>query len=1609
MNEFRKALDAHIAGQIDLKAVERALHESLVKQPNLAAAHGAIVEAMYRSTKIPGEAYLALIQVVRGFQQQVSRPTTPPPAPSPPPSPAGSATGDSDKTQFRPRPVKADTPPATPTPPEDADKTKFRPRPPAPQAPVSTPPSHVSVPPSAPHTPFTGGESSSWRPPTTGTTSGTGRSGGSWSDPRTWAVADAAPLTTGSVIKDRFILEDELGRGGMGIVFKARDLRKEEAQDRNPYVAIKVLNEEFKRHPESLKALQREARKAQNLAHPNVVTVYDFDRDGPNVYMVMELLEGEALDRVIKRADGVGLGVKEALRITRDICRAMAYAHDQGIVHSDFKPGNAFLTKDGVVKVFDFGIARAAKRSDHVTGSTTLFDPGTLGALTPAYASCEMIEGLEPDPRDDVYAIACVTYEMLAGSHPFNRMSAVQARDNNMVPKQPPGLSRQQWRALQRGLAFNREQRLPSAMAFLNAILPPKRQPTVYIGAAAAAAVLVVLAVTVVPGQIAAYRERSLAEALASASADRIEPVLPDLKAMTSEKIGTLLSGEAPRRGLIRYYEDRMNAAVDSTRGRYDYPRAESLLAELRGFLPDSQIVNEIGDRLIARKNDEIKRQNDLFDQYLSRGLLIPAQGNENIGAVLAVVRQIDPQSSLLRDPRLPSAYAQQAAQALKKADPTLADALVQAGLAFQPDDAALADLRDQVTRALTAAQLAARRNSLQQSLVSLVSPQTTLEEIDARRSEISELRTIDAQNSVLARVQEVAQRAVAAASADLVKNRNFTGAQELVARYTDVVSPTFVAEQRQQIAAARGAFETRLARISDSITEAIRQRRLGANVRNSAEQGLRELEQAGAPADTLSIARDRIAQAYVQAAHESQQRQDWAGARQYIAGGTALKPSAPVAAALQDAAKEIDNAERLARAQLDAEARRQLLAQQQKEENDLRAQLAAGLKQPNLSLDDARRLAGIADRLTSRGVRDPAVTNAKTELQNALARQVAALSKANDFDAAVKLAEGAFALFPTSTIAKRSLDDARAASQQHLVAQRESAAAEIKSKIDAHLKNRKIDDAWDAELKRQLRQLSAYVPANDPYVARTRTSAARIYLEQARTLRSSQRLTEAGRMLERAREYAPSLADLASEEKLLAEARARVEAETRERSRLANIQAAKQRLLVQAKANEVQEAQATLKELQSVLPANDAFLTTEGPQAIGAAYLRLASTAAKDGRFKNAVELAERGAQVVPNVPALAAASKRYARYMAIDEDLATRNRIEVIRIRRELSELAKEDPSEAQAISQRIARNFVQRISSVSPSLGGNLARAAMEIFPNDPLVSSLREQAIEVVRRGGSVTPTPRETPRETTPRETTPRETAPARATIAEPSSTPAAGSASPPPQEQPQAAASAQRAGASGTEDACTANLAGYGRRRQGICSDPFEGGRGPELVVVPAGGPITKPFAIGRTEVSVAEYALYCTRSGRCTPPTGPGQQPITGISIADAERYTQWLTQVTGFTYRLPTGEEWTYAANAGTTGAATDSNSVNCVVELGGKKIRGTTLDVVQSGSSNRWGLYHYVGNVQEWTRSGSTITARGGAFTDSVSMCTTGMSRPHSGNPDPVTGFRVVRELK
>lgn len=273
------------------------------------------------------------------------------------------------------------------------------------------------------------------------------------------------------VLKQRFVLEEKLGSGGMGTVFKAKDLRKVEARDRQPFLAIKVLNNDFREHPEAFIALQREAAKSQALSHPNIVTIYDFDKDGDVPFMTMELLEGQEL-AVLLRAHPDGLPDQLAWDVIRGICSGLKHAHEAGIVHADFKPGNVFVSSKNAPKILDFGIARAVQLTES-QGEDTVFDPARLSALTPAYASREMLTGEHPEPRDDLYSLAVVIYLVLTGNHPYGRVSADEAAREGLKPEKPRRLSRRQWRGLSASLAFDRGHRPENIAALEKLLLQP--------------------------------------------------------------------------------------------------------------------------------------------------------------------------------------------------------------------------------------------------------------------------------------------------------------------------------------------------------------------------------------------------------------------------------------------------------------------------------------------------------------------------------------------------------------------------------------------------------------------------------------------------------------------------------------------------------------------------------------------------------------------------------------------------------------------------------------------------------------------------------------------------------------------------------------------------------------------------------------------------------------------------------------------------------------------------------------------------------------------------------------------------------------------------------
>jgi hypothetical protein len=224
-----------------------------------------------------------------------------------------------------------------------------------------------------------------------------------------------------------------LGRGGMGEVYRARDARL------GREVAVKVLASETDRIPDRLARFEREARAVAALNHPNILALHDIGNESGIVYAVMELLEGETLrDRLQQQKRITPL---KAIGYASQIARGLAAAHERGIIHRDLKPENLFITREGRVKILDFGLAQHEEPADAQAGDTrsTRFrtEPGMLVG-TPGYTSPEQILGEPATARTDLFAFGVVVYEMLTGSHPFLRGTAVDTVTAILRDDPPP-------------------------------------------------------------------------------------------------------------------------------------------------------------------------------------------------------------------------------------------------------------------------------------------------------------------------------------------------------------------------------------------------------------------------------------------------------------------------------------------------------------------------------------------------------------------------------------------------------------------------------------------------------------------------------------------------------------------------------------------------------------------------------------------------------------------------------------------------------------------------------------------------------------------------------------------------------------------------------------------------------------------------------------------------------------------------------------------------------------------------------------------------------------------------------------------------------------------
>ncbi len=259
------------------------------------------------------------------------------------------------------------------------------------------------------------------------------------------AQTPAKTLPAGAVLRDRYVIEELLGRGTRSCVYRALDRQRRKLPQSNQQLAVKILRASAMTGPGAQANLRIEFQCAQSMSHPNVVNVYELEQDGPLSFLTMELLDGEPLEALLERHGRQPLPRAAALAIIRDVGAALVHAHERGVVHGNLQPRHIMITTNGEVRVTNF----AAARADYLESAPE----------ANVYASCEALEGQLPDRRDDLYALACISFELLAGHHPFNRLSSAQARGRSLVPRRPAHLGNGTWRALRAGLAWRRENR----------------------------------------------------------------------------------------------------------------------------------------------------------------------------------------------------------------------------------------------------------------------------------------------------------------------------------------------------------------------------------------------------------------------------------------------------------------------------------------------------------------------------------------------------------------------------------------------------------------------------------------------------------------------------------------------------------------------------------------------------------------------------------------------------------------------------------------------------------------------------------------------------------------------------------------------------------------------------------------------------------------------------------------------------------------------------------------------------------------------------------------------------------------------------------------------
>lgn len=494
----------------------------------------------------------------------------------------------------------------------------------------------------------------------------------------------------GATIKNRYVIESELGHGGLCDVYLAKDKLLESSGSDSPYVALKILQEEFAAQPETARMLIREAQQTQRLSHPNIVRVFDYGVEKEVYYLVMEYINGETLENLIQRSRPRGLNYSAAMSILNQVFGAISYSHSLGIVHADLKPANIILKSDGTVKLLDFGVSKTNQlKHDQYSAKRHSEERETLG-YTPNYASLNLLSGKEPTLSDDIFALLCITYELLSCKHPYEKTPADEALRKKLKVTKPANLPMTKWAMFDRvfstglvtkDLDVNRlKRKLNHRIWPLVSGIAASILLTTLIGFTYYQQHMYTLTLT---EEISAKNDVIKAtELLLNTSAEQSRSIVDNHKEVHPVVISGLLHLHKPH--ILNDFESRIDDVLNSDATSYpNYQEIESILDKAKSYYPDSHKLEVLALDIQSSKHSTLLSISKRINSQLEKSHYANSEDNSSIYKLKDELDQIHQDYPFTPSSLSSEVFGEHLTEALIKRDAAALVTLIKVGNTF--------------------------------------------------------------------------------------------------------------------------------------------------------------------------------------------------------------------------------------------------------------------------------------------------------------------------------------------------------------------------------------------------------------------------------------------------------------------------------------------------------------------------------------------------------------------------------------------------------------------------------------------------------------------------------------------------------------------------------------------------------------------------------------------------------------------------------------------------------------------------------------------------------------------------------------------------------------